>query len=52
MVSLVTHIGSGISSDCDCALDILESLVDTSPLELAKFTVFIKVSFIDFIATD
>ncbi|XP_078597368.1 Fanconi anemia group D2 protein-like isoform X1 [Branchiostoma floridae x Branchiostoma japonicum] len=40
--SLVTHIGSGVTSEVDSALDVLCQLVRDMPSAMAPFSVFIK----------
>ena len=40
--SLVTHVGSGMPSEVDHALDILATLVDTHRVQMDRFAVLIK----------
>lgn len=40
--SLVTHVGSGMPSEVDHALDILATLVDTHRAQMDRFAVLIK----------
>ena len=40
--TLVTHIGSGLPTEVDHALDILAALVDTQRSEMDRFAVLIK----------
>ncbi|KAI8481783.1 Fanconi anemia group D2 protein [Branchiostoma belcheri] len=40
--SLVTHIGSGVTSEVDSALDVLCQLVRDMPAAMAPFSVFLK----------
>ena len=40
--TLVTHIGSGVPTEVEHALDILATLVETRRTEMDRFTVLIK----------
>eukprot|EP00117_Sycon_ciliatum_P036884 scpid12328/ scgid27700/ Fanconi anemia group D2 protein len=40
--ALVTHVGGGQSHEVDAALSVLSSLVDTQPMAVSPFVVFLK----------
>ena len=42
-MALMTHIGSGMASEIDHALDVLETLVENHPSVMNRFAVLVKV---------
>ena len=42
--ALITHIGSGMSSEIDHALDALGALVETQGKAMQRFAILIKVN--------
>ena len=42
--ALISHVGDGMVNECDCALEVMESLVENHRTEMERFTSLIKVS--------
>ena len=43
IVALMTHVGSGMATEIDHALDVLGALVESHPSVMDRFAVLVKV---------